>query len=201
MNSQSLKTLKVLLILTVILLAGMATAWYFSPKPIQQRVEMGDQLGGDFSLKWGEQTFNLADHRDKVVVMYIGYASCPDVCPTGLGMMATAFHQLTQEQQDRIQPLFVSVDPDRDTPERLKEYANYFYPTMVGATGSREQIDSMVRQYGAFYRIVQLKDSAMGYAVDHSSRIFIIDQQGKLNSTVLHNSYPDELADALRQLL
>ena len=133
--------------------------------------------------------------------MYIGYASCPDVCPTGLGMMATAMHQLTPEQQAKIQPLFVSVDPERDTPDRLKEYAAYFYPTMVGATGNREQIDQLVRQYGAFYRIVKLEDSAMGYAVDHSSRIFLIDQQGKLNSTLLHNSFPDELADALRQLL
>lgn len=133
--------------------------------------------------------------------MYIGYASCPDVCPTGLGMIATAIHQLTPEQQARVQPLFVSVDPERDTPARLKEYAQYFYPSMIGASGSREQIDALVRQYGAFYRIVKMEDSAMGYAVDHSSRIYLIDTQGTLNSTVLHNGFPDELADAMRQLL
>ncbi|MCV6588771.1 MAG: SCO family protein [Marinobacterium sp.] len=201
MNSQSLKTLRILLILTVVLLAGMATAYYMSPRSLEQRVEMGEQLGGDFQLNYGDQRFNLADQRGKVVLMYIGYASCPDVCPTGLGMMATALHQLTPEQRAQVQPLFVSVDPERDTPDRLKEYANYFYPQLIGATGSREQIDSLVRQYGAFYRIVKLEDSAMGYAVDHSSRIYMINQQGKLSGTVLHNGFPDELADALRALL
>lgn len=201
MNSQSLKTLRNLLILTAFLLAGMAVAYSLSPKSLEQRAAIGDQLGGDFTLEYGDQAFTLNKHRGKVVIMYIGYASCPDVCPTGLGMMATALHQLTPEQQAKVQPLFVSVDPERDTPARLKEYANYFYPSMIGATGSREQIDSLVRQYGAFYRIVKLEDSAMGYAVDHSSRIYIIDPQGKLSGTVLHNGFPDELADALRQVL
>ena len=201
MNSQSLKTLRNLLILTAILLAGMAVAYSLSPKSLEKRTAMGDQLGGDFALNYGDLQFKLAEQRGKVTLMYIGYASCPDVCPTGLGMMATALHQLTPEQQAKVQPLFVSVDPERDTPARLKEYANYFYPSMIGATGSREQIDSVVRQYGAFYRIVKLEDSAMGYAVDHSSRIYIIDQQGRLNGTVLHNGFPDELANALRQVL
>lgn len=201
MTPNMLKTLRNLLILTLVLLAGMATAYYMSPRSMEQRVQMGEKLGGDFRLDVAGQSFDLAKHRGKVVVMYIGYASCPDVCPTGLGMMATAIHQLTPEQQARVQPLFVSVDPERDTPARLKEYAEYFYPSMIGATGSREQIDAVVRQYGAFYRIVKLEDSAMGYAVDHSSRIYLIDAEGTLSSTVLHNGFPDELADAMRQLL
>ncbi|MBY4677677.1 SCO family protein [Marinobacterium arenosum] len=201
MNNTSLTTLRNLLILTLFLLVGMAVAFYLRPQPFEQRIALGEQLGGDFTLQGLNGPVSLADFRGKVVVMYIGYASCPDVCPTSLGILSTAMMKLNEAEQAQIQPLFISVDPQRDTPERLDEYARYFHPRMLGISGSRQQIDQVVKQYGSYYRIVQLEDSALDYAVDHTSRLYLIDRQGKLSSTLTHNSYPDELAQALRQLL
>ncbi|KEA62846.1 Cytochrome oxidase biogenesis protein Sco1/SenC/PrrC, putative copper metallochaperone [Marinobacterium lacunae] len=195
-----LKTLKILLILSACLLAGMVAA--FALKPAPQNIQAsGQQLGGDFTLTSEEGPVSLSDYKGKVVVLYIGYASCPDVCPTALAVLSQALRNLSPEQSEQVQGIFISVDPERDTPEKLAQYARFFSDRMTGVTGSREQIDAVVRQYGAFYRMVDMKDSALGYAVDHSSRLYLIDRHGALAGTLIHNSTPTELGQWLQRLL
>lgn len=201
MNTQ-LKTLKILLLLTAFLLAGLALAFMLRPQSVETRIALGDNnLGGDFTLTSAQGPVSLSDYRGQVSVIYIGYASCPDVCPTALAVLTQSLKQLTTEQRDQVQGIFISVDPERDTPQKLADYTAFFSPKIIGVTGTRQQIDQVVRQYGAFYRKVELKDSAMGYAVDHSSRLYLVNRDGQLVKTLLHNSSPQELTTSLQDIL
>lgn len=154
-------------------------------------------LGGDFTINTAKGPFKLADHRNKIVVLYFGFANCPDVCPTALAMTTAVLKTLSEEQQAQIQPVFISVDPERDTLDNLQQYGQYFYPRLISGTDSKENIDALVKRYGAYYRITQQAESAMGYTVDHTSRLYIIDKQGKFADTVSHGSITTELATKL----
>ena len=136
--------------------------------------------GGDFTLQSDQGPVSLQDFRGQVVALYFGYMTCPDICPTSMWKMAEAIKALPAAQADQIQGIMVSVDPDRDSPEALAIYMNAFNPDFIGLTDIKENIDKVTSQYGALYYKVPLKDSAMGYVVDHSSVIYLIDQQGKL---------------------
>lgn len=199
--ANNLATLRNLLLLTLALLAGIVTAYMLSPQSSPSGQPTFKTLGGDFTLQGMNGDVSLHDFKGKVVVIYIGYTHCPDVCPTSLAVISQAMKNLDAEQREQIQPIFISVDPDRDTPEQLAEYSAFFHPSFIGVTGSREVIDQVVSQYGAFYRIVEMKDSAMGYAVDHSSRIYLINKQGELSNTVAHGAPPEQLVTEIKELL
>ncbi|NVK41783.1 MAG: SCO family protein [Oceanospirillaceae bacterium] len=201
MTGSPLKTLRILLVLTAFLMAGMTAAFLLRPGASETSSGNSLRLGGDFQLQSAAGPVSLSDFRGHPVVMYIGYASCPDVCPTSLAVMAQGFRRLDMEQQARVRGIFVSVDPDRDSPEKLAEYSAFFHPNLVGLTGTRAQIDQVVQQYGAYYRIANLDNSALGYAVDHSSRLYLIDADGQLNEVLSHSITPEELATKLRGLL
>jgi len=201
MNAGSLRTLRILLVLTAFLMAGMTAALLLRPESAQSTLGESLRLGGDFELQSASGPVSLADFRGHPVVMYIGYASCPDVCPTSLAVMAQGFRRLAPAEQAEVRGIFISVDPQRDTPGKLAEYSAFFHPNLVGLTGSREQIDRVVKQYGAYYRIAELDNSALGYAVDHSSRLYLIDADGRLAEVLSHSITPDELAAKLRRLL
>lgn len=199
--ASNLTTLRNLLLLTLALLAGIVTAYILSPQSGSPGQPMLKTLGGDFTLQGVDGDVSLHDFKGKVVLIYFGYTHCPDVCPTSLAVISQAMKNLDPDQREQVQPIFISVDPDRDTPEKLAEYSAFFYPSIIGVTGSREKIDQTVSQYGAFYRIVNMKDSAMGYAVDHSSRIYLINKQGELSSTVAHGTPPEKLETEIKALL
>ena len=199
--ANNLNTLRNLLLLTLALLAGIVVAYLISPRNSSPEQPLLHKLGGDFTLQGSQGDVSLENFRDNVVVMYIGYTHCPDVCPTSLAVMSQALKQLNETELAQVQPLFISVDPDRDSPDRLAEYSQFFHPKLAGLTGSKKDIDLLVNQYGAFYRIVEMKDSAMGYAVDHSSRIYLINKQGELSKALMHGSMPDQVVTEIRALL
>ncbi len=201
MNDSKLKPLRTLLILTAFLMLGMAAAFYFRPQPIDQRIALGEQLGGDFQLQTADGAISLKDFSGKAVIFYLGYTNCPDVCPTGLAILSQGIHALSPEEQAQVTGIFMSVDPERDSVEKLKQYAGFFHPNIIGATGSREEIDRVVKRYGGFYRIGEETDSKAGYAVDHSSRLYLIDRNGVLVSTLMHSSSPAEVTAGLRAIL
>ncbi|MDO6564952.1 SCO family protein [Amphritea sp. 1_MG-2023] len=200
--ANNLTTLRNLFFLTLALLAGIVTAYLLSPQPNNTlNGSMLKTLGGDFTLQSRDGDVSLHDFKGKVAMIYIGYTHCPDVCPTSLAIISQALKNLTDEQQKQVQPLFISVDPERDTPEQLAQYSHFFHPSIIGLTGSREDIDEVVAQYGAFYRMVEMKDSAMDYAVDHSSRIYLINKQGELSKAVTHGTTPEQLKAEITALL
>ncbi|MFZ2852773.1 MAG: SCO family protein [Rhodocyclaceae bacterium] len=156
--------------------------------------------GGDFTLQGKDGSVALRDYRGKVVLLYFGYTFCPDVCPTSLSLMAQALSALTPAERERVQGIFVSLDPERDTLERLKEYAPFFHPAIVGITGTPEQLAAVAGQYGASY-MKQKPDSKGLYAVDHSSITYVIDPQGQLAASLPHASTPQQIIEAVRPLL
>jgi protein SCO1/2 len=182
------------------LVLGILAASYL--KPNQEQASAGiTSIGGDFTLQSSKGPISLRDFKGKVVPLYFGFASCPDVCPTSLGLLASAIRQLPAEQQQQIQPVFISVDPGRDTPEILEAYANAFYPGMLGLTDKKETIDDVTWKYRALYKIVPMEDSAMGYTVDHSSIIYVIGRNGVIQSLAQHGTTPAELVEKLKHAL
>lgn len=158
-------------------------------------------LGGDFVLQSAEGAVSLSDYRGKVVVLYFGYAFCPDVCPTSLGLLSLALQKLNKKELDKIQAFFISVDPERDTVEKLKTYASAFHPSIKGITGTADEIADVAKRYGVMYMKVDLPNSAMGYAVDHSSRYYVIGADSEVKKYIEHGTKPDDIVTALRSVM
>jgi protein SCO1/2 len=158
-------------------------------------------LGGDFILNSKDGAVSLEDYRGQLVLMYFGFTSCPDVCPTALSTIAASMRQFSPDLEAQIQPLFVSVDPDRDTLDNLAQYSVYFHPRMLGITGSIETLDALVKNYGAYYRHIPLENSALGYTVDHTSRVYLIGREGQLINTIAHGTSVDDVVTLLKQHL
>ncbi len=160
-----------------------------------------EKRGGDFTLYGVNGAVSLSDYKGKVVAIYFGYTHCPDVCPTNLAFLSAAMKQLSEKELDGLQSIFVSVDPGRDTPEKLAKYTEYFHPSMIGISGTPEMIDPVVAQYGAYYEIVSYSNSAMIYAVSHTSETYIIGKDGKLSAILPHAAPAKDIENAIRTAL
>jgi protein SCO1/2 len=190
------RLLPVLAAATLALLAGMLAAWLGGRAPR----EPAAPPGGDFTLQSADGPVALAALRGKVVLIYFGYASCPDVCPTSLALTAQGLGLLTPQERERVRVLFISVDPARDTPQKLRDYAAHFHPAVTGVTGAPEALAEIAARYGAAYRI-QPVESAAGYVVDHSSFTSIVAPDGRLAGRLAHGAQPAEVAAAVRRAL
>lgn len=156
--------------------------------------------GGDFSLTdQNGAKFRLSDHQGKVILLFFGYTSCTEACPIILGRVNSIFDQLGPHGNKAL-AVFISVDPQRDTTEVLRDYVSYFSAHAVGLTGKKEEIDAVVKQYGARYEI-EKSDSALGYHVNHTTDIYLIDQRGALQSRFKHTDNASLMAEAVKRLL
>lgn len=155
------------------------------------------KFGGDFTLFEGDEPVSLSDFHGKLVVMYFGFASCPDVCPTTLTIIASALKQLTPEELAKVQPIFISIDPERDQGEQLQAYATYFHPSFIGITGTPDEVQQVINQYGGFFIKVD-SDSALEYLVEHTSKTYIISQDGQYVSILPHDMTRDLALNAIR---
>jgi protein SCO1/2 len=165
------------------------------------------------ALMWGDQpvdvSFSLTDHRGKrrtheefrgkLLVVYFGYMYCPDICPTDLQAIAQAIDQLGPEG-DAVQPLFVTVDPERDTPEQLANYVPLFHPRLIGLTGSPADIRRVAHGYKVYFaKALQARMSA--YMLDHSAFIYLVDADGRYAGFLPPGTSPDRLAEVVRSYL
>lgn len=183
------------------LAAGIFTAKQFlNSSAAEAGSTMTATANNDFTLTQNNQAVHLKDFRGKLVLLYFGYASCPDVCPTSLALLSSALKELTPEELAQIQPIFISVDPARDSGTKLMEYARYFHPSFIGITGTEQEIQRTAMQYGAFYSKVA-SNSAMGYTVDHSSNSYLIGKEGQLLTTFKHDSTKVDIIAGLRAVL
>ena len=155
------------------------------------------KFGGDFTLFQGDKPVRLSDFHGKLVVMYFGFASCPDVCPTTLTIIASALRQLTPEELEAVQPVFISIDPERDQGEKLTAYATYFHPGFIGITGTPDEVQKVANQYGGFFIKVE-SDSALEYLVEHTSKTYIISKDGQYVSILPHDMTSDVALNAIR---
>jgi len=118
------------------------------------------------------------DYHGKMTILYFGYSFCPDVCPTELGYMSRIIREFGPSG-NMITPIFVTVDPKRDTPAKLADYVHLFCERMVGLTGTPEEIDQAAKEFGVFYQQVDVLGQQPGfYLMNHSSIIYVLDQQG-----------------------
>ena len=157
------------------------------------------QIGGPFTLVDGTgRTVTNADFRGKLMLVYFGFTYCPDVCPTELQAMAQAM-ELLGPDASKVQTVFITVDPERDTPEVVKAYAANF-GSMVGLTGTPEQAAAAAKAYRVYYRRAQ-SDSATDYLMDHSSIIYLMDREGRFLTHFSRGAKPEVIAAAIRKFL
>lgn len=168
------------------------------------RVSGQAQIGGPFTLvNQDGDTVTDADFRGKAMLIYFGFTYCPDICPTSLQVMSAALDQLPADDRDAFQPLLISVDPERDTPELLAQYVDSpaFPEGLMGLTGSEEQVRAAARAYRVFYSRVEDDGVSTEYTVDHSSLIYLMGPDGSFVDVFPHNTTPDQMAARLQRFL
>lgn len=152
--------------------------------------------------------FSLIDHRgdvvsdrdfgDKVLLLMFGYTFCPDVCPTSLQGIAQALDLLGTDAEE-VQALFISVDPDRDTPEVLGSYVSAFHPSLIGLTGTPEQIRQVTADYRVYY--AKAGSDSEDYLIDHSAYIYLVGAGGQVLTYLRHDAEPEAIAAVVEPLL
>ena len=175
--------------MAILAIFAISAGFYISLKQAQQSQLETPNIEGlfwpnpkqinEFSvLDHDGKIFGLEQMRGKWSFIFFGYSHCPDVCPVTMAIMADAYKELAADNSD-LQVIFASVDPERDTTEKLSQYANYFHPDFIGLGGSDEMIKSLTGQIGVAYYLNN-EDQTEGYLVDHSASIFLIDPFGRL---------------------
>ena len=163
---------------------------YAEPYPVAAEFELTRADG---------KSFRLSDERGKIVLLFFGYTSCPDVCPTTMAELKQALERIG-EKADQVQVIYVTVDPERDTPERVQEYVNHFSPDFIGLSGSESELAIVWNDYGVFREVVD-GSSAAGYLVNHTARVTLIDQQGNLRVSFPFDTPVEDVVHDLNLLL
>ena len=175
-------------------------AWSFVS--IAASLDVYDTIGGDFQLnstlgkKIGPQSF-----RGKVLLIFFGYTSCPDICPISLTTVKDAVENLEPNEVEQVQPLFISVDPERDTLEGLKQFLTYFHSSIVGVTGSAEELKAITKKFSAAYMKDTRSDSVADYLIAHSGYIYLMDQKGRTRALYRTSNKAEEMVEGIRKLM
>ncbi|MBK8113999.1 MAG: SCO family protein [Candidatus Accumulibacter sp.] len=190
-----MKILSTLIVCITLLFAGCSQPPTFKSTDIS-----GSDWGKDFALTDPQgQARRLADFKGKAVVVFFGYTQCPDVCPTTLLSMREVLNRLGNDA-GRVQVIFVTLDPARDTPQVLREYVTAFHPSFVGLRGDEATTAAVARDFKVFYA-KQAGSTAGTYSLDHSTGSYAYDPEGRLRLLIRHGETPDNVASDLRQLL
>lgn len=198
MSSQS-KWLLPALILSVL----VSTAVLFnvmSKQPREDSIATSDVIGGDFVLRNIDGRVSLKDFRGSVVVVYFGFLSCPEVCPTSMSILTRSLEKLSPAEKSKTKAILISIDPERDDFQELLEFTNYYHPNILGVTGTDQEVKQVAEQYGAFFEITESETVDSAYAYRHSSRYYVIDQQGNLIQAMRHSTTPNELAARIKKI-
>ncbi len=204
------KQLLIIVLGVVSVVAGVWLGRYFLPQTETAEPEINgiyispSRKVADFELtNQSGQPFNQAALKERWSLLFFGYTFCPDVCPTTLAQLNQFHSRLAAEGLDEdVTVWMISVDPARDTAERLKEYTAFFNPKFGGATGDREEIDKLAQQFGVYYKIHDPEPGADYYLVDHSSAVIVINPDTRLQAVLTGTSSTDRLVEdfqAIRQ--
>lgn len=189
-----------LLSLAAILMTGCSDA----PKKLNAMDVTGAEWGKTYSLPdLDGKTVTPADFQGKITALFFGFMYCPDACPTHLAKMGELRKALGKDA-DKLQLVFITVDPERDSPEKLKQYLQSFDPTAVGLRGTVAQTEALAKDFRVFYKKVPTKDSAkdpMAYTIDHTTFTYIFDTKGQLRLVVPHDLAVEKIAADVQYLL
>ena len=159
------------------------------------------QPAPDFELDATDgQRFRLSDHQGQIVILFFGYTSCPDVCPTTLAEARRILQELG-EDAGRVTFVFITVDPERDTLEVLETYVSAFHPDILGLSGATAELEAVRQDYGIFAEKEVLENSAAGYIVNHTARVFLVDAEGQLKLSYRFGTPPEDILEDIRHLL
>lgn len=164
---------------------------YGEPYPVAQEIELARD---------NDSSFRLSEMRGKVVLLFFGYTSCPDVCPTTLAELKQALEKLGEAKAKQVQVLFVTVDPQRDTPERVQEYVAHFNQDFIGLSGTESDLANVWKNYGVFRETVEGTSDA-GYLVNHTARVTLIDQAGNVRVSFAFDTPVEDIVHDLKLLL
>src|ERR1700730_18907866 len=181
----------------LIALIGLAVVIRHRPAPLLPILPGG----GDFTLTdYNGQRFELSSLRGKAVVILFGYTSCPDACPTTLSKLSSVYKRLGDDAK-RVKTLYVSVDPERDTPAVLKADLGSFSVDALGLTGTKAEIDKVVALYGAEYEIIPTPDSAAKYSVAHTTTLYALGASGRTRLEFPYDASVDQIVKGLQAIL
>lgn len=196
--------LRMLLVGLAALVFGATAALLTRPGPDASRptITTGKpDVGGPFSLV--DQTGKAVtdkDFRGKYMLVFFGYTFCPDVCPAGLQVISAALDQLGKDGE-QITPVLITIDPERDTPQKLAEYVKSFHPRLVGLTGTPQQVSAAIKAYRVYAKKVPDERNPGDYTMDHSAIVYIMGPDGQLVTFTPESSKPDALALVLRRAI
>ena len=189
---------KIRIILSVFLLLIAVLVWsqFLLKDDVPTAAENSRALiGGPFTLtNHLNEPVNDTDYQGKYRLMYFGYTYCPDICPMDLQIIADALNLLEPEILDQITPMFISVDPERDTVDVMATYVNYFHDNLIGLTGTVEQIEAIKSEYRVY---AEKADNTENYIVDHTSYTYFMDKDGKFLDHFNHAEDPEKMAAAI----
>ena len=189
-------------VILLILGVSAALAYFLAKPPTFRGTSYAEPIppAADFSLMRADGTeFRLSADRGKIHLLFFGYTSCPDVCPTTLAEMKQVMDAL-RDDAERVQVVFVSVDPARDTPERIQEYVNHFHPSFIGLTGMESELEPVWSGYSITREVVE-SESAFGAIINHTARLFLVDLQGNLRLTYAYQTPVADIVHDIKILL
>ena len=170
---------------------GLRGTSYAEPYPPAPAISLTHSIG---------TPFRLDALQGNLVLLFFGYTSCPDVCPTTMAELKTALDQIGPESADQVKVVFITVDPDRDTPQRVQEYADHFNREFIGLSGQEAALARVWSDYGIFRKVAE-GSPATGYLVDHTARITLIDRDGRLRSSYSFETPVEDIIHDLKLLL
>ena len=191
----------------VAVIALVLIAWQFgflSPNGRNSGSMIAAKIGGTFDLiDHNGKLRRSGEFREKFMLIYFGYSYCPDICPTALQVMGLALNSLGDKAK-MVQPIFITIDPKRDTAKHLKTYVQNFYPDLLGLTGTEEAIKDTAKKFRIYYaRVSDNKDKSEGddYLVDHSSIVFLMGKKGQYVTHFNHQTDPAKMAEIIAKQL
>ena len=201
-----LARLSVMALLGLVIAAGIAAYQIRAEQNARhggatQQIAGASQVGGPFDLvTHGGRDVTQAYFNDKPKLIYFGFTFCPSICPTELQKMAAALEELDEEQAKQIYPLFITVDPDRDTPKVMKDYVTMFHDRLTGLTGTQSQIETVMDQYKVYASRVET-EGATDYTMDHSSYIYLMSADNNLVKIFDRGDSAEKVAEGIRTYL
>lgn len=193
------KLIFALVVLVVAGITGFGALWLTRSLPVGPISSGTALVGGPFSLT-DQDGKRVTDHdfRGKYMLIFFGYTFCPDVCPSELQVMSAALDELGAAA-DKIQPIFITIDPARDNPETLKVYVSNFYPRLIGLTGTDDEIAAVAKAYRVYYAKAQGSENKTDYLMDHGTILYLMGPDGKFVTHFTYGTEAKGLAEALRQ--
>ena len=188
--------------LRLILFMCLSLAACQNSPPSFRGTELGDSMPtSDFILTdQYNNPFTLSEHEGKIVLLFFGFTYCPDVCPLTLSTWKKVQDAIS-EDADKVEFVYITVDPERDTQEKIAKHLAVFSDNFIGLTGPVEDLQEVYSSYGVYREKNQISDSAAGYLINHTSRINIIDTQGKWRLSFSHDALVEDLVHDIRLLL